>query len=118
MELELFSAAARWIDRSAEVGALAIAWGAGVGGARRMPREGAMAPLRIEVVSRAQAAALAAMSVAQRVEIAGSAHRFARAALRRRVAEVLPLATESERQREYLRRLLGRGADGFLAARG
>ncbi len=75
-----------------------------------------MKRFRIEVIDRDFAAVLAAKTPAERIAIADSAHRFARTMLRGRVLQLYPNWSEEERQLEYLRRLLGHGADGYLAA--
>ena len=71
---------------------------------------------RVEVVDRTYAAILAAKTPAERVAIADSAHRSARRMLRSRIEQLHPDWSDDEKQREFLRRLLGHGADGYLAA--
>lgn len=75
-----------------------------------------MNKLRIEVIDRTYAAVLAAKSPAERVAMADGLHRAARQMLAARVAQLHPEWNDEQRHREVLRRLLGRGADGYLAA--
>jgi hypothetical protein len=65
----------------------------------------------VEVIDRASAARLAARTPAERIAMAASAHRSARTMIQARVEQLFPDATPPERQREFLRRLLGHGAD-------
>ena len=76
-----------------------------------------MKRLRIEVIDRDQAAILAAKTPAERVALADSAHRAARMMIQSRVLQLHPEWTDEQRHREFLRRLLGHGADEYLAAR-
>ena len=76
-----------------------------------------MKQLRIEVIDRDQAAILAAKTPAERVALADSAHRAARMMIQARVLQLHPEWTDEQRHREFLRRLLGHGADEYLAAR-
>ncbi len=73
---------------------------------------------RVEVIGREFAAILAAKTPAERIEIAAAAHRMARTMLWNRIEQLFPDSTPEERQREFLKRLLGHGADRYLAARG
>lgn len=66
---------------------------------------------RIEVIDRVYAAILAAKTPAERVAMTASAHRTARTIIRSRVDQLYPEATPEEKQREFLRRLLGNGAN-------
>jgi hypothetical protein len=66
---------------------------------------------RVEVIDRAYAALMAIKTPAERVAMAAAAHRSARTIIRARVDQVLPGATPQERQQEFLRRILGRGAN-------
>lgn len=75
-------------------------------------------PPRIEVIDRTYAAILAAMTPAERVAMANAAHRTARTILRSRVEQLHPDWTAEERQREFLRRLLGDGTDRPAPPRG
>lgn len=75
-------------------------------------------PPRIEVIDRTYAAILAAKTPAERIALAAAAHRTARTILRSRVEQLHPDWTPDERHREFLKRLLGHGADGLVAARG
>ena len=77
-----------------------------------------MEPLRIEVIDRAYAAILAAKTPAERIAMANAAHRTARTIVQSRVLQLHADWTSEQRHREYLRRLLGHGADRYLAARG
>jgi hypothetical protein len=79
---------------------------------------GAVDRLRIEVIDRAYAAVLAAKTPAERLAAADSAHRAARVMIRSVVQQLHPDWTDEERHREFLRRLLGHGADGLPAPRG
>ena len=72
---------------------------------------------RIEVIDRTYAAILAAKSPAARIASADAAHRSASSMLRNRVAQLFPESTDEHKHLEYLRRLLGHGADGYLATR-
>jgi len=72
---------------------------------------------RIEVIDRVYAAILASKTPAERVAMAAKAHRRARMMIRRRVEQLFPEATAEEKQREFLKRLLGHGADGHPATR-
>ena len=74
--------------------------------------------LRIEVIDRDYAAVLASKTPAERVAMADSAHRAARSMIRSGVAQLHPDWTDTQRHREFLRRLLGHGADGVPEARG
>jgi hypothetical protein len=76
-----------------------------------------MQQLRIEVIDRAYATILAAKTPAERIAMADSAHRAARIMVESRVRQLHPEWSDEERHREYLRRLLGHGADRFLASR-
>jgi hypothetical protein len=60
----------------------------------------------------------AAKTPAERVAIMDSMHRTARLLVESRVRELFPRASPAELQREYLRRLLGRGTIADLEARG
>ncbi len=73
---------------------------------------------RIEAIDRTYAAFLAAKSPADRVAMASSAHRTARMMIRNRILQLHPDWTEEQRQAEFLRRMLGDGANGYLASRG
>lgn len=75
-----------------------------------------MKEYRVEVIDRTYAAILAAKTPAERVAIADSAHRSARLMLRSRIDQLHPDWSDYEKHREFLRRLLGYGADGYLAA--
>jgi hypothetical protein len=75
-----------------------------------------MEQLRIEVIDRVYAAILAAKTPADRIAMADSAHRAARIMIESRVRQLYPDWTDEQRHREYLRRLLGHGADRFLAS--
>ena len=77
-----------------------------------------MEQLRIEVIDRAYAAVLAAKTPAERIAMANAAHRTARTIVRSRVLQLHADWTDEQRHREYLRRLLGHGADRYLATRG
>jgi hypothetical protein len=72
---------------------------------------------RIEVIDRTYAAILAAKTPAERVAMADSAHRAARVMVESSIRHFHPDWTDEERHREYLRRLLGHGADRYFAAR-
>jgi Rv0078B-related antitoxin len=76
-----------------------------------------MPQLRMEVINRAYAAILAAKTPAERVAMADSAHRTACSMIRSRLMQLHPDWTDEQRHREFLRRLLGDGANGYLAAR-
>jgi hypothetical protein len=76
-----------------------------------------MEQLRIEVIDRVYAAILAAKTPAERIAMADSAHRAARIMIESRVRQLHPDWTDEQRHHEYLRRLLGHGADRFLASR-
>ena len=71
---------------------------------------------RVEVIDREYAAILAAKTPAERVAMANAAHRAACSMIRNRVMQLHPEWTDSQRHREFLRRLLGDGASGYLAA--
>ena len=73
---------------------------------------------RIEVIHREYAKVLAAMTPAQRVAMASDAHRTARTMLQSLLKQLYPDWTDEQRHREFLRRLLGHGADEYLAACG
>jgi hypothetical protein len=75
-------------------------------------------PLRIEVIDRAYAAILAAKTPAERIAMASAAHRTARTLVQSRVLELHADWNSEQRHREFLRRLLGHGADRYLAIRG
>jgi hypothetical protein len=77
-----------------------------------------MGPLRIEVIDRGYAAVLAAKTPAERVAMADAAHRAARIMIQSRVRQLHPDWTDSERHREFLRRLLGDGAARSVASCG
>ena len=77
-----------------------------------------MERLRIEVIDRVYAAILAAKTPEERIAMADSAHRTARTMVQSRVRQLHPDWTDEQRHGEYLRRLLGNGADRFLASRG
>jgi hypothetical protein len=77
-----------------------------------------MAKLHIEVVDRKVAAILAAKTPAERIDLANSAHRFACAAIKSRVEQLHPEWSAEQKHREFLRRLLGDGAKGYLEAHG
>jgi hypothetical protein len=66
---------------------------------------------RVEVIDRAYAAILAAKTPAERVAMAASAHRSARTMIHARIDQILPNAMAEVRQREFLRRMLSRGAN-------
>jgi hypothetical protein len=78
----------------------------------------AMKQLRIEVIDRTYAAILSAKTPAERIAMADAAHRTARTMVRNRVWQLHADWTEEQRHREYLRRLIGHGADRYLATRG
>jgi hypothetical protein len=73
---------------------------------------------RIEVIDRIQAAILAAKTPAERIALANSAHRCARIMLKSRVEQLYPDWPADRQQREFLRRLLGDGANRYLEAHG
>jgi Rv0078B-related antitoxin len=73
---------------------------------------------RIEVIDREYAAILAAKTPAERVAMANAAHRAACIMIRSRVLQLHPEWTDEQRHREFLRRLLGDGANEYLASRG
>jgi hypothetical protein len=75
-----------------------------------------MTALRIEVIDRAQAAIFAAKTPAERIALASSAHQAARNMIYNRVLQLHPEWTEQQRQREFLRRMLGDGASEYLAS--
>ena len=77
-----------------------------------------MSSPRIEVIDRIQAAILAAKTPAERIALANSAHCAARIMVMSRVRQLYPDWSAEEQQREFLRRLLGHGADRYLAAHG
>ncbi len=77
-----------------------------------------MEPFRIEVIDRTYAAILAAKSPAERIAIASDAHRTARTLVQSRVLQLHADWTDEQRRNEVLRRLLGHGADRYLASRG
>jgi hypothetical protein len=76
-----------------------------------------MQQLRIEVINRDYAAILAAKAPAERIAMADAAHRTARTVVLSRVLQLHPDWTDEQRHREFLRRLLGNGADRYLASR-
>lgn len=76
-----------------------------------------MAKHRVEVIDRATAAILAAKTPAERFAIASDMHRAARTIIRNRVEQLFRDASADSRQCEYLRRLLGNGANGCFEAR-
>jgi hypothetical protein len=71
-----------------------------------------MGPLRIEVIDRVYAGILASKTPAERIAIADSAHRTARGFLKNRIAQLHPDASVEDRQREFLKRMLGDGTIG------
>jgi Rv0078B-related antitoxin len=73
---------------------------------------------RIEVIDRDYAAILAAKTPAERVALASSAHQAACNVVRARVLQLHPDWTDEQRHREFLRRVLGDGANEYLASRG
>lgn len=73
---------------------------------------------RIEVIDREYAAILAAKTPADRVAMAAAAHRAARTMIQARVKQLHPDWTDEQRHHEFLRRLLGDGANDYLASRG
>ena len=73
---------------------------------------------RIEVIDREYAAILAAKSPVERAAMRDAAHRAARAMVRSRVLQLYADWTVEHRDDEYLRRMLGDGAIGYLASRG
>jgi hypothetical protein len=73
---------------------------------------------RVEVIDRTYAAFLAAKTPAERVAMAESAHRSARGMVQNRILQLHSDWSDEERHREFLRRLLGDGASGYLAAHG
>jgi hypothetical protein len=75
-----------------------------------------MRQLRVEVINRHYAAILAAKTPAERIAMADAAHRTARTMVLSRVRQLYPDWTDEERHREFLRRLLGHGADRYLAS--
>ena len=77
-----------------------------------------MSKPRIEVIDRAQAAFLAAMTPAERIALANSAHGFACIMIKSRIEQLHPDWPPDRKHREFLRRLLGHGADAYLAAHG
>jgi hypothetical protein len=77
-----------------------------------------MAKPRIEVIDRNQAAILAGKTPAERIALANSAHRCARIMVMSRVQQLHPDWSAEKQQREFLRRLLGHGADRYLATHG
>ena len=77
-----------------------------------------MEQLRIEVVDGVYLRILAAKTPEERIAMADSAHRTARTMVQSRVLQLHPDWTDEQRHREYLRRLLGHGADRYLAACG
>ncbi len=74
-------------------------------------------PYRIEVIDRTYAAILASKTPAERIAMADASHRTARTLLHQRILQLHPEWSVERRRGEYLRRLLGHGADGYLAAR-
>jgi hypothetical protein len=73
---------------------------------------------RIEVIDRDYAAILAAKTPAERVALASAAHQAACSVVRARVLQLHPDWTDEQRHREFLRRVLGDGANEYLASRG
>lgn len=78
----------------------------------------ALYPIRVEVIDDATAAMFRAMTPAQRVIVSSNAHRSARRMLTARVQELHPDWTPTAVHREVLKRLLGHGSSGLLAALG
>jgi hypothetical protein len=72
---------------------------------------------RVEVIDGRIAAILARKTPAERIAMANAAHRMARQFLRCRIRQLFPQWDPEAQQCEYLRRLLGHGASGYLAAR-
>jgi hypothetical protein len=77
-----------------------------------------MRQLRVEAINRHYAAILAAKTPAERIAMAGAAHRTARTMVLSRVRQLYPDWTDEERHREYLWRLSGNGAARFRWAEG
>jgi hypothetical protein len=77
-----------------------------------------MSQPRIEVIDRTIATILAAKTPAERIALANSAHRCARIMLKSRVEQLHPDWSPAQQQREFLRRLLGDGANRYLEAHG
>ena len=77
-----------------------------------------MKSYRIEVIDRTYAAILAAKTPAERVAMADAANRAGRQMVKSRILQLHPDWDDLRRQREFLRRFLGHGADGYLAACG
>ena len=77
-----------------------------------------MSKPRIEVIDRVYAAILAAKTPAERIAMANDCHRTARIIIQNRVMQLHADWTDEQRHREYIRRLLGVGADRYLATRG
>lgn len=76
-----------------------------------------MKQVRVEVIDRVYAAVLADKTPGERVAMADSAHRTARAMIESRVRQLYPDWTDEQRHCEYLRRVLGDGANRYLASR-
>ena len=76
-----------------------------------------MKQYRVEVIDRTYAAILAAKTPAERAAMVDAAQRTACQILRNRIQQLYPNWTEEERHHEYLRRLLGDGANKYLATR-
>ncbi len=74
--------------------------------------------IRVEVIDWKTAEILAQKTPEQRIAIANSAHNAACTMIKSVVASLHPDWTEEQRHREFLRRLLGRGADQYLASCG
>lgn len=74
-----------------------------------------MALLRIEVIDSDYAKILAGKTPAERIAMASAAHRTARTMIQSCLKQLYPQWTDEERHREFLRRMLGHGADRYLA---
>ena len=77
-----------------------------------------MGQLRIEVIDRVYAGILSRKSAAERIAMADASHRTARSMVLSRIGQLHPEWTEEQLQKEFLWRILGHGADRYLAARG
>lgn len=75
-----------------------------------------MESARIEVIDRVYAAILAAKTPAERVAMADRSHRCARMIVQCRIQQLHPEWTAEEQQNEFLRRILGHGADRYFAS--
>jgi hypothetical protein len=75
-----------------------------------------MKELHIEVIDRKRAAILAAMTPAERIAIACEINRTVRDMVRSLILLIHPHWSDEERHREFIRIMLGKDAEPYLAS--